>query len=126
MDAAIIIAELAGAYAAATITFGAGYAAYLAATNKRSKLKWDSLLGFGILTPLLWIGMTALTGCAGAYAGLLPPDLSALFYAAAICFFPATSLAASVINDADAAPPPPPPQQKSRKSTTIPPPRDYW
>jgi hypothetical protein len=126
MDAAIIVAELAAAYAAATITFGAGYAACLAAANKRSKLKWNHLFGFGLLTPVLWISMSALTGLAGAYCDALPPNLSALLYAAIICAIPSAILSASVIDDIK-APRPPPPPKKTTKSTTIqPPPHDFW
>jgi hypothetical protein len=110
MDAAIIVAELAAAYAAATITFGAGYAACLAAANKRSKLKWNHLFGFGLLTPVLWISMSALTGLAGAYCDALPPNLSALLYAAIICAIPSAILSASVIDDIKAPRPPPPPK----------------
>ena len=129
-----VVLELVGAYAATSLAFASGYAAYLTTTGRRTNLKWENILSFGILTPTIWIGMSALTGLIGAYWGLLPPNLSAMFYAAAACAIPASALSASVIDDIDTPPPSPSPSREtSRKSIPAPkrppsnpPPPRYW
>ena len=128
-----VVLELVGAYAATSLAFASSYAAYLTTAGRRTKLKWDTLLSFGILTPTIWIGMSALTGLIGAYWGLLPPNLSAMFYAAAACVIPASALSASVVDEAAAPPQVSPSRETSRKSISAPkrpssnpPPPRYW
>lgn len=127
-----VVLELVGAYAATSLAFASGYAAYLTTTGRRTNLKWENILSFGILTPTIWAGMSALTGLLGAYWGLLPPNLSALAYAAAASLIPASALSASVIDDIN-TPPPSPSRETSRKSISAPkrpssnpPPPRYW
>lgn len=129
-----VVLELVGAYAATSLAFASGYAAYLTTTGRRTNLKWENILSFGILTPTIWAGMSALTGLLGAYWGLLPPNLSALAYAAAASLIPASALSASVIDDINTPPPSPSPSREtSRKSipapkrpSSNPPPPRYW
>jgi len=126
--------ELAGAYAAASITFTAGYTAYLATSGRRQKIKWDHLTAFGLLSPIIWIGMTTLLALTGAYWGLLPANLSALAYGGLTALIPATTLAASVIADFESAMSPVSPSRETsrnsssapKKPTTLPPPPHRW
>jgi hypothetical protein len=127
-----VVLELVGAYAATSLAFASGYAAYLTTTGRRTNLKWENILSFGILTPTIWAGMSALTGLLGAYWGLLPPNLSVLAYAAAASLIPASALSASVIDDIN-TPSPSPSRETSRKSISAPkrpssnpPPPRYW
>jgi len=116
-----VVLELVGAYAAASIAFTAGYATYLAISGRRQKIKWDHLAAFGLLSPVLWIGITTLLTLTGAYWGLLPTNLSALAYGAIAALIPTSALAASVIGDFESTMAPvSPSRETSRNSSSAP------
>ena len=129
-----VVLELAGAYAAASIAFTAGYTTYLTISGRRQKIKWDHLAAFGLLSPILWIGITVILALTGAYWGLLPANLSALAYGGLASLIPSIALAASVIADFESAMSPVlPSRETSRNSSSAPkrpssnpPPPRYW
>ena len=103
MDTTITILALLGAGTTAVATTAGAYAAFLTLTGGRQKLKWDRLLSYGVLTPTLWIGMTAITTTIGIALGLLPNSSSSALTGSLLSLLPSSWLAHSVLTDIDAA-----------------------
>jgi hypothetical protein len=92
--------ELVGAYCVTAFVSTGIYTTYLLSTRRRQKIKSDRLLAFGILSPVLWLGMTAISFLLGATYNILPGDwTTAATYAALLCYLPALALSHSVIED---------------------------
>lgn len=109
----------AGILATAAVGFSSGYATFLYVSGRRNLLRPDHVAAFAILAPLVWIGSSAAAAIIGAYNGLLPPDPSALAYAAAALLLPSCWLASRTIIDLEA-----PARGQQTKTSSPPPPQD--
>lgn len=92
----------AGILATAAVGFSSGYATFLYVSGRRHLLRPDHVAAFAILAPLVWIGSSATLAIIGAYNGFLPPNPSALGYAAAVLLIPSCWLASQTIIDLEA------------------------
>jgi len=59
------------------------------------------LVGYAMLSPLVWIGMSGSLAITCAYIGILPPDPSALIYSAIASILPAMALTDSTLDSPD-------------------------